>query len=247
MFTPTIVKTTFPGSSGTKANLLSVPIYILACLQVLAVGFFCARYGKRALMNIICMGIGAIGYIMLLASKNLALSYASIYIAATGIYACIPNTIALTAGVEGMYKRSVVMGFIISFGNINGAVSSNIYRSKDAPVYHIGHGIVLMYVCIGIISTATYWWGIKRENKIRDAGARDEKILSSSIPLDERQRMAEDAHQQQVADVKAKGGVLKLYNVLLAKTHSLPGGVYTSVADAKQKKGDDWSGHRYRT
>lgn len=104
-----------------------------------------------------------------------------------------------------------------------------------------------MYVCIGIISTATYWWGISRENKIRETGVRDEKILSSSIPLDERQRMAEDAHQQQIADVKAQGGIFKIYKLILAKTHSLPGGTYTSLADAKQKKGDDWSGHRYKT
>lgn len=101
LFTPTIVKAAFPGSSGTKANLLSVPIYALACLQVISLGILTSRVGRRALANLIMMSIGAAGYVILLASENFPLSYAAIYIGAFGIYACIPNTIALTS------KRSV--------------------------------------------------------------------------------------------------------------------------------------------
>ncbi|KDN47749.1 MFS general substrate transporter [Tilletiaria anomala UBC 951] len=251
LFTPTIVKATFVGSSGTKANLLSVPIYVLACLQVLAVGFFTARYGHRALINIIMMCIGAVGYIILLASNNNALSYFAIYIAATGIYCTIPNTIALTsASIEGTFKKSVVMGYIISFGNLNGAVTSGaIYKAKDAPHYRLGHGIVLLYICIGIISTGVYWWCVSRENRLRDEGARNEKILSSSIAREERQELADKAHEERLHAIRDgdSNGLVKQFHLLLARTHSLPGGTYASVADAKAKKGDDWSGHRYST
>ena len=71
--------------------------------------------------------IGLAGYIILVASRNAALSYFGVYLAACGIYPNIPNTIAwVSNNVEGSYKRSVTLAMVISFGNINGAVSSNV-------------------------------------------------------------------------------------------------------------------------
>ena len=71
--------------------------------------------------------IGLAGYIILIASRNAALSYFGVYLAACGIYPNIPNTIAwVSNNVEGSYKRSVTLAMVISFGNINGAVSSNV-------------------------------------------------------------------------------------------------------------------------
>ncbi len=75
---------------------------------------------------------------------------------------------------------------------------------------------------------------------------RDETILDPSIPYAERRRIAEEAHEKRIADIQANGGIFKAYKLILAKTHSLPGGVYTSVSDARAKKGDDYSGYRYR-
>lgn len=227
-----------------------MPIYVLACLQVLAVGFFCARYGQRALVNIFMMCIGVAGYIMLLASRNLALSYVAIYVAATGIYACIPNTIALTgSSIEGAYKKSVVTGFVISFGNLNGAVTSGaIYRTSDQPYYRLGHGIVLLYIGIGIITSGVYYFGLRRENALREQGTRDEVILDASLPLEERRRLAADAHAKRIEQIRSTSSWIpfyKQYMLLRAQTHSLPGGTYTSLRDAREKKGDDWSGHRY--
>lgn len=71
--------------------------------------------------------IGMAGYIILIASRNATLSYIGVYLAACGIYPNIPNTIAwVSNNVEGSYKRSVTLAMVISFGNINGAVSSNV-------------------------------------------------------------------------------------------------------------------------
>ncbi|KAG6876718.1 hypothetical protein C0993_000893, partial [Termitomyces sp. T159_Od127] len=121
--------------------------------------------------------LGAAGYIILIASRNPALSYFATYMATCGIYPLVPNTIAWTSNnVEGSYKRSVTVAWIISFGNINGAVSSNIYRAPDAPWYTLGHGLVLMYIGIGMISTLVYHYFLVKENARRDRGERDEII-----------------------------------------------------------------------
>ena len=75
------------------------------------------------------MTVGLAGYIILIASRSAALSYVAVYLAACGIYPNIPNIIAwVSNNVEGSYKRSVSLAMVISFGNINGAVSSNVVR-----------------------------------------------------------------------------------------------------------------------
>ena len=83
-----------------------------------------------------CSLVGLAGYIILIASRNATLSYIGVYLAACGIYPNIPNTIAwVSNNVEGSYKRSVTLAMVISFGNINGAVSSNVV-STPPPSHH---------------------------------------------------------------------------------------------------------------
>ncbi|KAF5351356.1 hypothetical protein D9758_008049 [Tetrapyrgos nigripes] len=125
--------------------------------------------------------LGAAGYIILIVSRSAALSYFAVYLATCGIYPVIPNTIAwVSNNVEGSYKRSVSLAMVISFGNINGAVSSNVYRNRDKPWYPLGHGLVLMYIGIGIITSLIYMIFLRRENIRRDRGERDEIIGGDS-------------------------------------------------------------------
>jgi len=89
---------------------------------------------------------------MLLASHNPHVAYAGTFLGAIGIYPCIANTIAWVGNnVEGVYKRGVTLGTVIAWGNINGVMSSNIYRSQDAPYYRLGHAVVLCYIAIGLL------------------------------------------------------------------------------------------------
>lgn len=118
----------------------------------------------------------------------------------------------------------------IGFGNLNGAVTSNIvsstldlsgnaliisatqYRAKDQPWYRLGHGIVLAYIGIGFFSSIIYAYFLHRENLKRERGERDEVI---------------DGIDNKNA---------REYN-----------GRYESIEAAKIDKGDEWSGFRYST
>ncbi|KAL9713602.1 hypothetical protein Ac2012v2_003213 [Leucoagaricus gongylophorus] len=132
---------------------------------------------EDGLMLSLCVWVRGIGYIILIASRSPALSYFAVYLATCGIYPVIPNTIAwVSNNVEGSYKRSVTLAMVISFGNINGAVSSNVYRARDAPWYPLGHGLVLMYIVLGLVSSLSMIFFLDRENKARDRGERDEVI-----------------------------------------------------------------------
>jgi MFS family permease len=175
LFLPTIINQL--GFTANPANLLTVPVYVFACIVTCGVGFTADRRGRRGYFNIGFLCIGAAGYIILVASRNAALSYFAVYMATCGIYPVIPNTVSwVSNNVEGSYKRSVSLAMVISLGNINGAVSSNVYRATDKPWYRLGHGLVLMYIGIGIIASTTFLVLLKRENARRDRGERDEYI-----------------------------------------------------------------------
>lgn len=175
LFTPSIINEL--GFTATKANLLSVPVYAWGCLMTLVVGVYADRLNKRCLVNVCLFGVGSAGYIILICSRTPVLSYFAVYLAISAIYPTIPNSVAWVAGnVEGSYKRSVTLGMAIGFGNLNGAVTSNIYRAKDQPWYRLGHGIVLVYIMIGLFSSILYAYFLRLENLRRERGERDEII-----------------------------------------------------------------------
>ncbi|KAL4062588.1 MFS general substrate transporter [Scleroderma citrinum] len=165
LFLPSIIKEV--RYTANPANLLTVPVYVAACICTCIVGFLADRYGHRGLFNLICLPVAIIGYIILLVSRDAKLSYFAVYLAA---WAWVANN------VEGSSKRSVSLAIAISWANIQGAVSSNVYRANQTPWYPLGHGLVLMYVIFALIATVTLRYMLKRENDRRDRGERDEVI-----------------------------------------------------------------------
>lgn len=77
----------------------------------------------------------------------------------------------------GVYKRGVTLGIIIGWGNLNGIVSSNIYRDQDAPRFYPGHGVVLAYLVLFLFGgSIVQYFLLRRENSKRVRGDRDQRI-----------------------------------------------------------------------
>ncbi|KAI0034264.1 MFS general substrate transporter [Vararia minispora EC-137] len=166
LFTPTIVNQL--GFGATAANLLSVPVYAWGCILTCIVGVLGDRLGRRGYINLALFTTGLTGYLILVCSHTPGLSYFATYLAASAW---------VSSNTEGSYKRGATLAFAIGFGNLNGAVSSNVYRSVDKPWYRLGHGIILAYVCIGWLSSLAYMFLLRRENAAKARGERDEVIL----------------------------------------------------------------------
>jgi hypothetical protein len=122
-----------------------------------------------------CSLLGIAGFGILLGSTSPHVQYAAVFLAALGIYPCIANTISwVSNNIEGVYKRGVVLGCVIGWGNLNGIVSSNIYRAEDKPAYRTGHSVVMAYLVICLFGGSLLnHFLLKRENAKRRAGARD--------------------------------------------------------------------------
>ncbi|KAI9512858.1 MFS general substrate transporter [Russula earlei] len=173
LFMPTIIREL--GFNATDANLMTVPVYAWACMVTCAVGFLGDRIGHRGLLNLALFGMGFVAYLILILSRSVALSYFAIFLAAASVYPTI-RTAWISSNVEGFYKRASALGLALSFGNLNGAVTANVYRQNDRPWYRLGHGIVLAYIAIGWLSSLIYTVLLRRENEARDRGERDEVI-----------------------------------------------------------------------
>jgi hypothetical protein len=92
------------------------------------------------------------------------------------------------------------------------------YRAPDAPWYRLGHGLVLLYICIGNVSSIAYYIFLRRENATRDRGERDEVIEGVFREKEGAEEREERARRN---------------------------GRFASVEEAKREKGDLWSGYRY--
>ncbi|KAJ5670806.1 uncharacterized protein N7477_006169 [Penicillium maclennaniae] len=193
LFVPTIIRELgmkdghLPHTS-IHAQLLSVPPYAVAAVLTVAVGFLADRTRQRGLCNIGVSLLGIVGFCMLLGCKTAGGRYAGVFLGAMGIYPAIANTIAWASNnTEGVYKRGVTLGFIIGWGNLNGIVSSNIYRDQDAPRFYPGHGVVLAYLVLFLCGgSILQYFLLRRENRKRVRGDRDhwtEGLDQSQIEL----------------------------------------------------------------
>jgi sugar phosphate permease len=172
LFLPSIVKQLGTYSS-VHAQLLSVPPYAAAAILTITIGFIADRTKQRGLCNIVVSFLGIAGFAMQLGSQRPGVKYAGTFLGALGIYPCISNTISwMSNNIEGVYKRGVVLGFVIGWGNLNGIVSSNIYRNP--PKYTSGHSVVMAYMIVCLLGGSTLLrFLLARENKARRAGKRD--------------------------------------------------------------------------
>ncbi|KAF7719074.1 MFS-type transporter [Penicillium ucsense] len=166
------------GYSSIRAQLLSVPPYAAAAIVTILTGFAADRTRQRGLCNIATSLLGILGFCMLLGCESAGARYTGVFFGAMGIYPAISNTISWASNnIEGVYKRGVSLGFIIGWGNLNGIVSSNIYREKDKPRFYPGHGVVLGYLVLFLFGgSVLQYWLLRRENAKRRRGDRDSWI-----------------------------------------------------------------------
>lgn len=146
------------------------------------IGWLADTTHQRGLYNISVSLLGIIGFSMLLGGHSAGVRYAGTFLGALGIYPCIPNTISwISNNVEGVYKRGVTLGIIIGWGNLNGIVSCNIYRTVDKPRYILGHSVVLAYLVVSLLGGSVLQrLLLQAENAKRRSGKRDHRITGKS-------------------------------------------------------------------
>ncbi|KAG6997861.1 MFS-type transporter cnsO [Physcia stellaris] len=143
-FTPTILRQL--GWTSIHAQVMSIPIYIVACAAALVTALLSDYFRHRYTFAILGLLIASVGYIILLCQHSVPVSirYFAIYLITSGGYVTQPVVIVwLMNNLDGHYQRSVGAAMQIGFGNLGGIVASNIFLTNEAPTYPVGFGTSL--------------------------------------------------------------------------------------------------------
>ncbi|EJC99321.1 MFS general substrate transporter [Fomitiporia mediterranea MF3/22] len=208
-FLPTIISQL--GFTANKANLLTVPVHLVAAAVSCLVNYSADRFRIRGLISIGLFVFALTGCLMQMLSRNAALSYFATYMIALwghliSVYPATANILAWSSNnIHNSYKRSISVAIIISMSNVVGVISINLFREQDAPRYTPGNSFSVAATVVGLVSSISLHVLLRRENARRDRGERDEVI----------------------------GDAVDTYG-------DIRNGRYDSVEAAKRDKGDEW-------
>ncbi|EPQ50490.1 MFS general substrate transporter [Gloeophyllum trabeum ATCC 11539] len=162
------------GYTTAISQLLTVPPYVFATIVLLIFALWSDRIKKRSPFIMAGLIMLLIGFVINITDAPIGAKYFGTFFCVAGSYAAFPGVVAwLGNNMVGQYKRGVGMALHIGIGNFAGAISSNVYRSKDAPRYIVGHGIELMFVGIGFICVPLVVFLYTRINAQRDRAERE--------------------------------------------------------------------------
>ncbi|KAH9886338.1 major facilitator superfamily domain-containing protein [Xylariomycetidae sp. FL2044] len=181
-FIPTILSEM--GYTATRAQVLTIPIYILATILCLAVALLTDRLRHRYAFTLSGILLASVGYILLLCQREISVGvkYLALFLIVGGGYTTQPITLTwLANNVSGHYKRSVAAAVQVGFGNLGGIVASNVFLEAEAPIYSTGYGVSLGLLWICALACTILFLGAMRENRKRDRGQRDQRFMASDV------------------------------------------------------------------
>jgi len=191
-FTPTILKQL--GWTSIRAQVMSIPIYIVATILALTTAVLTDKLKHRFGFIIFGCLVASVGYAILLNMKSVPVGarYFAVYAITAGGYIAQPVTIVwLSNNVSGHYKRGVSSAMQIGLGNIGGIIASNIYLNSQAPYYPVGLGVGLGLVWLCALAAVALLGYVMMENRRRKQGKRNWLL---SLPKEELDNMGDD-HQ----------------------------------------------------
>ena len=112
-----------------RAQLLTVPPYVCACINVLLSAYISDRFKRRGYVNAFNFGLAIIGFIILEVTNTPGARYVGTFFAATGAFPGIAITIAWNANniQNSPTKRAVGIALQSSAGSFGGIIGSYMY------------------------------------------------------------------------------------------------------------------------
>ena len=189
-FTPTILNQL--GWTAVRAQVYSIPVYAVAGTITLITAQFTDRLRHRFSFIMLGVLIAAIGYGILLGQQHVPknVKYFALYLILSGSSISQPITLVwLSNNLGGHYKRSIGTAMQVGIGNCGGIVASNIFITREAPLYPTGFAVALTLLLLCGLASTIFLLGLKRENGKRDRGERDYRL---NLPREELENLGDD-------------------------------------------------------
>jgi MFS family permease len=183
-----------PGLSGTfflptillefqwvaqEAQIRTIPVYVFAAGMMLIGAWASDKLKHRFGFFIAGTGMVTIGYGMLLSQvgKSRDYKFGAVFLVFGGAYMVTPMALAwLQNNLSGQWKRAFGSSIQVTIGNLAGIIGSNIFLANEAPTYVTGYSVALAMMWLGAICATILFLLMRRENKKRDAGERDDRL-----------------------------------------------------------------------
>ncbi|KAF8857021.1 MFS general substrate transporter [Acephala macrosclerotiorum] len=174
-------------TTTVNAQLLTVPVYFVAAVSYIILGYLSDKYKNRSTFLLIALSSCLVGYIILLAAPQTGVRYFGVFMVAIGLYATTSlNIVWAASNHAGYFKRAFATGSMQLVGNSAGAAIGFIFKAQDAPRYFEGCWFALGMTIMSITCTAITTIGVRRENKVKlkliEEGAPDQPELGDRNP-----------------------------------------------------------------
>ncbi|BGP13501.1 hypothetical protein JCM10213_000691 [Rhodosporidiobolus nylandii] len=178
LFAPTIIKAMYPGLSTVQIQLRSPP-YAVAWVWSLGIAFFSARINRRGIPLLVTIPLALCGYAIFVATKlgeNNA-RYGGIFLNILGAFPGGPMWLAWGINAAATdAERAMAAGLVPGFGQFGAIIATWTYLPKDAPNYRTGNSMELGFVALNLLLVFVMLFYVKRENRLRQSGARDHRL-----------------------------------------------------------------------
>ncbi|KAF2171485.1 hypothetical protein M409DRAFT_18602 [Zasmidium cellare ATCC 36951] len=177
-FLPLILRTL--GYSTLDAQLLTIPVYVVATISVLAITYFSDRYKNRGYFLIGTFAWLVAGWLILLVSTNQHLSFAGTFLVGAGTYPTVVLGFSwVLNNCAGFTKRAGTYAVVAMIGQCFALMATELY--SDPPRYYRGNGIALRSAVVGFCTSAVLVVKLKHAN--------EQKTRVASLELARRQRL----------------------------------------------------------
>lgn len=177
------------GYTDNKAQLMTVPPYIVACASCVSTGFLTDKLQTRGVVMIGFNLVAIVGLVMLVASHNDHIKYAGTFFFATGVYTNTPLVMGWNANnCMPSTKRSVALAMQAMVGNFGGILSAYIYLSRNAPRFIQGHCINIGLLTLSIVICTLMTTYYRQENARRDRKFKPQAEYSAEEKALEREK-----------------------------------------------------------
>lgn len=168
---PTIINNL--GFSAARAQGMSAPPYIFGCLVTIAASVFADKIRQRGVIVASAFAIACVGFAIVIPTAGNAsitgVTLFGIFLMVGGLYMATPPMMAWVANIfEGEVKRGIAISIVPTLGQLGGIIGSNIYLSKERPVYRTGFCVSLGFCILGLVASVGLRIALARVNANRD-------------------------------------------------------------------------------
>ncbi|KAL1634859.1 hypothetical protein SLS58_010488 [Diplodia intermedia] len=155
---------------ATQAQIHSIPIYAASFVFSLTCAYISERVRQRYVFGMLGSLICAAGLAVELAQPRAPnIRYMGMFFVTAGPYLTMPITVVWCAINLGKgYKRTVGFACVIALGNCGAFVASNVFITREAPVYRTGFSTNMGFVALSLVSQTALYVGLRLENRRRE-------------------------------------------------------------------------------